>query len=205
MAELFTSAFNSATAATALILGLLTLFAGRRLYWVFIGLVGFLLGVVLAPRLLTGVPEGLLPWLSIGVGVVFAILAGFLNRVMVMLSGGAVFALIGYNVASNAPGWLQIAAAIVFGVVGLAVVAGMFEWGLVILSTLVGAFMAHTALATLSPAYENLGWLGMLLLTAVGLAAQSGDLLRKAHHDRQVRDRIPKYTEPRDSSEPPPE
>ncbi len=56
------------TSWVAVALGLLLLFFGRKLFWVFVGVFGFLAGVQIAARVAQGQPELILLLIAAGLG-----------------------------------------------------------------------------------------------------------------------------------------
>src|SRR5512143_2701777 len=68
------------------ILGGALLVAGRRLFWLLVGGIGFVIGVQLAPRLLHG-SELLNIAAAIGLGILFALLAVFVESAAIGLAG----------------------------------------------------------------------------------------------------------------------
>jgi uncharacterized membrane protein len=67
--------------------GALLLIAGRRLFWLFVGLVGFFAGLRFAPLFLSGRPEHMSWLVAILFGVLGMFLAIVLQRFTVVLAG----------------------------------------------------------------------------------------------------------------------
>ena len=80
--------------------GLAVLFFGRRLFWLFVGCVGFIVGFELAGDMLQGQPEWVILVIALGVGVLGAIASIFLQRVFVVVAG---FFAGGYCLSTLAP------------------------------------------------------------------------------------------------------
>jgi hypothetical protein len=130
------------TAIFQVVLGVLMLLAGRRLFWLFVGAVGFLLGSSLVNQFLPGESELVILLLASLAGVIGVVLALFFQRIAVGVAG---FIAVGYLTTSvianagwqvNLPSWLIF---LVSGLIGAILTAFLFEWALIILSSLVGA------------------------------------------------------------------
>lgn len=160
---------STTVAAVAAVLGILSLFFGRRLFYLFVALVGFVLGLALATSLLAGAADRLRLAAGVVVGIVFAVLAVLLQRPAAALAGFFVFGAIGRLLAASiaaSPG-PALVLFLVFGVVGLVLVWLLFDWGLIVSSALAGAaliVLAVRAFLTLPPAG------GIVLFVVLALA-----------------------------------
>lgn len=132
-----------------LILGGALLVAGRKLFWLFVGAAGFVTGIQLATRFREG--SDLLAIIAgLVIGVIFAVLAIFLQAVLIgiagFLSGGNVLtvlvSMLGIDVA-GATTWIVY---VVGGVIGVILVSFLFDWALIMLSSLAGASLIIQAL-----------------------------------------------------------
>lgn len=126
---------------TALV-GLTLLTLGRRLFWLFVGCVGFSLGFTYAQGL-WGVQSQLITLvIAILMGLIGALLAVFLQGAAIALSGFAVGGFIMMHllnligVAGIQPPWLLYA---IGGVIGAVSLILLFDWALMFLSSLFGA------------------------------------------------------------------
>lgn len=133
------------------LLGLILVFTGRRLYWFFVGVMGFLVGVVYAPQIFPGQTTATQIVLALVAGFVGASIALFLQNLMVGLAGfvagGFIVTRILQTLAIDASGygWIPF---VVGGVIGAALVAILFNWALVILSSLAGAILVSQSVPT---------------------------------------------------------
>jgi hypothetical protein len=124
-----------------LFLGGALLVAGRKLFWLFVGVAGFVTGIGLATRFWHG-SDALAIVVGLVVGVIFALLAIFLQTIAIgaagFLAGGYILpALAGMlGVSGSTSFWILY---IVGGIVGLILVAVLFDWALITLSSLAGA------------------------------------------------------------------
>lgn len=161
-----------------LILGLATLFFGRRLYWLFIGLAGFLFGLALGQQLFSAQPEWVRLILALGLGAVLAGLALVIQRPLIAVGGflglGVVNVLILTRLGLNPDLiWLFF---VVGGAIGAVLVLVLFDWALIMNSALSGA-AAVASTSLLTPAIG--GWRITILIIALavmGMLFQSHDL-----------------------------
>jgi hypothetical protein len=126
---------------------------GRRLFWLFVGLVGFLFGLSLAPALMHAQPQWLILTVSVLLGLLAAVAAIFMQRVAVLIAG---FLTGGYlmiellsrmNLAVDPLFWGLVAAGALVAAVFVFV---LFDTALILLSSLLGA--AHiTRLFDMAP------------------------------------------------------
>ncbi len=124
------------------IVGILLLAFGRRLYWLFVGGIGFVVGFSLASRLWGSQPQLTALLVALGAGLLGVILALVLQRFAVIVAGFLAGAWLGAEIwgylALAPPGtpWIPW---LVGGVVGALLAATLFDAVLVVLSSLVGA------------------------------------------------------------------
>src|SRR5215470_13244367 len=123
-----------------IVAGALLLLLGRKLYWLFVGIAGFYVGVEVARALFAGEASWLV-WLgAIGAGLIGAILAMLFQRVGFALGGfyaGGYVALV--VVERFAPGSIGAGAFVIGGVVGAVFAMLIMDPAIVILSCLLGA------------------------------------------------------------------
>jgi hypothetical protein len=139
----------SISPAAQVIAGLLILFLGRRLFWVFVGVVGFFCGLKFGAEIFKGIADWLLVLLSILVGVISAGLAVMLQRVAVAVAGGFAGGMLALRLAPAAglhsDGGLWVAF-IVGAFLAAVMLTVMFDPMLILLSVIVGALMVTEAL-----------------------------------------------------------
>ena len=167
-----------------ILIGIAVLTLGRKLFWVFVGAAGFVLGSSLAAQFLSGRPEWMVVATALAAGVVGLLLAIFLQRLAVGIAG---FVMGSYALASlflavglSGKGWLWLAL-VGGGIVGAALVLAMFDLALIALSCLVGAELIVQA-TDFSPLVT---FLLFVVLVVVGAAIQTGMLRKdkyKEHH-----------------------
>ena len=169
---------DAPTGVLALVAGALLLIAGRRLFWLFVGLVGFYAGLRFAPAFLSGQPE----WMQWLVAVLFGLLGMFLavvlQRFAVVLAGflvGGFFAAELFGVDFAQPELVGVLVFVIGGIVAAALALWLFEGALILLSSLAGASLIADGLV-LGSGTRSLAIIG---LTVLGIAIQAGITARR--------------------------
>jgi len=154
------------------LLGVALLFLGRKLFWLFVAVVGFVVGTGLASQFLQGQSEQFILVIGLLGGVIGALLAIFLQRLAVAAAG---FVAGGYLMVTVL-GWLGMGSQgvtwlpfLIGGVIGALLVVVMFDWALIFLSALVGAELVVNGLS----ARPSISLLLLVVLLVVGIVAQS--------------------------------
>jgi len=125
------------------VLGGVLLLLGRKLFWLLVGAVGFVTGVEVATRFFHGAEAATILG-AVVVGIVFALLAGFLQSVAIGLTGflGGGYVLLSLadllGIQARAP---ELIAFVVGGILGVLVIVLLFDWALISISSLAGASM----------------------------------------------------------------
>lgn len=154
------------------VLGFILLTMGRKLFWFFVGVVGFSLGFYLGPRLLPAQNDGAALLLGLVFGLLGALLAHLVQRLAVGLAG---FVVGGYLLVTLSHwlgqdlGYVSIILFLVGGAVGAALVAVIFNWALIILSAVTGAILV-VEFVPIPPTARFLLFAGLLL---VGILIQA--------------------------------
>ncbi len=152
--------------------GLLLLLFGRRLYWLFVGAIGFAVGMNVASRALERESETTRLALALVVGLVGVILALFLQRVAIALAGFLAGAWLGaglWNALSGSPSSLPWLAALAGGILGAVLSATLFDWVLIVISSLAGA----TLVAQYLPVARDAQGVVIAVLALVGIVVQA--------------------------------
>lgn len=145
---------------------------GRKLFWLFVAASGFAVGLTVATRLLHLQPEWVALLVGLGVGVLGALVAIFLQRLAVALAGFLAGAYIAVSLASmlGVTGTIAIwVILIIGGILGAALIAGIFEWALIGLSSLAGAGLVVEGLHLASGTALLVG--GLLFIVGVIIQA----------------------------------
>lgn len=160
------------TPALSLLVGVVLLVAGRKLFWLAVGAAGFVFALALAVRYLDPEPLWLLLGLALLAGVAGAILAVFLQRLAVALAGfllGGWAGLALWIHLGGGEGPLALLAALAAGVVAAMVAGALFEFALVAISALLGAALVTGAVGVEGP----LQVVSILVLAAGGGLVQT--------------------------------
>lgn len=168
-----------ALALLAGILGVFILLQGRKTYWFFIGMVGFLLGIYLGFRVVSY--DGWLRWLIVlGMGLVFMGLARMAQKVMAAIAAALVLFGIGYVLPpASFPAPARYLIAILIGLFGAYLAAKVFDWALIIGSSVLGAWLINGALpiiatlAELPPLSGSTLTTTLLAVVVVGIVVQA--------------------------------
>src|SRR5438874_2478241 len=162
----------------SILIGAIILFFGRKLFWLCVAAVGFAAGIQVAPHLMHEPTPILLLSIAIVFGFIGALLALFLQKIAIavagFLAGGKLaMALVAAFIAEGAryPGITFI----VGGIIGAILLLSLFDWALIVMSAVVGAYLiGHTV--TLPPTGATLFFVG---LAAVGMIVQATAFRRR--------------------------
>jgi hypothetical protein len=159
------------------LVGLTLLTLGRRLFWLFVGCVGFALSFTYAEGLWNVQSDLINLAIGILVGLVGAVLAVFLQGIAIALSGVAAGGFIMMHLldllglgGTRVP-WLLY---VIGGVIGAVSLLLIFDWALIFLSSLLGSALI-VQVAALGGHAERLLFIG---LAVVGILFQAKLLCR---------------------------
>lgn len=162
----------------SVLIGVTLLLFGRRLFWLLVAAVGFAAGVQLAPSLVHEPSQLLVITAALVLGFIGALLALFLQKFAIAIvgfvTGGrlAVAIMTAFFVQQETTFALTF---IIGGIVGGLLFLLLFDWALIFLSSIVGAYMILTAV-TLPRTGEAIA---LVVITVVGVVVQAG-LSRRA-------------------------
>jgi hypothetical protein len=123
-----------------LLLGIILLFFGRTLYWVFVAVAGFLVGVELGTQLLADQADWVRLLAAVLCGILGAILGMLAQRLAFSIGGLFAGGYLGLALARGAgiPGepliWFAVG-----GILGAIIAALVMDWAIIALSSLAGA------------------------------------------------------------------
>jgi hypothetical protein len=159
------------------LIGIVILFFGRKLFWLCVAAVGFAAGVELAPHLVAEPSPLLQLTVAIVLGIIGALLALFVQKIAIavfgFLAGGK---LAGAIAAAFFVHYVQYSAVIfvVGGLIGALLLLTLFNWALIVVSSLVGAHLIQSAIV-LPPTGSTIVFLG---LAVIGMVVQAASLRR---------------------------
>jgi hypothetical protein len=152
-------------------MGILLLAFGRRLFWFFVGAVGFVSGFELARQLLAQQPYAVILGLGLLCGLAGILLAIFFQRLAVGLGGFAAGGLSACYLAAALGLQTALLPAIWFagGIIGAVLLYLTFDWTLIVLSSFAGASLIMPSIHW-PPLSEALLY-GVLIVLGVGFQA----------------------------------
>lgn len=162
------------TALVAIALGSISLFFGRRLYWVFVAVAGFLIGLILVPSLFfNNVPEIWQPLLTLLIALIFAGLSLLLNKVMIAISGAVGLGVFTYSL-TNAYllEWASLAVTIIAAIAGILASWFLFDWALMLFSSIAGASLVTSGFISIIPRTSGADLLIFLFVFMIGFTFQ---------------------------------
>ena len=154
------------------LVGLALVLFGRKLFWLFVGAVGFLAGMRFGAQLVTGQSETVILAIAIAIGLLAALLAIVLQRVAVALAGGlaggmlAMQTALGLGIKTDSAGWIFF---VVGAVLAAILVSVVFDWALIILSALIGA----SVISNILPVDHSVQLVTLIALFVVGVVVQA--------------------------------
>ncbi|MEA3187182.1 MAG: hypothetical protein QOD99_1012 [Chthoniobacter sp.] len=143
----------------AILVGCVLLTFGRKLFWLFVGAVGFGAGIEAGTYLLAGQSQSTILIAALVLGLIGIVIALFLQKLAVAIAGFAAGAYLAFSLvqmAGEVPGHSLWVAGVIGGIVGVVLMLMLFEWTLIVLSALFGASMIvervhfHAPIATIA-------------------------------------------------------
>lgn len=156
--------------------GVLLAVVGRHLFWLAVGLVGFLLTYSVATALLPDLDPIVVTALAVGIGVVGAVVTLASLRLVASIAGGLLLAVVAralfvLYVDDSAWQWFAFAIGVALGWL---LVRGLFDVGIIVTTALGGGWYVATGLATADVALSSSAtlWAG-LGVAIIGIAVQT--------------------------------
>jgi hypothetical protein len=164
--------------------GALLLALGRKIFWFFVAASGFFAGFELASKTFHVSPVWMAILIGVAVGLVGALLATFFQKLVIgaagFLAGAFIASRLVPQLGTHVQSW-SWAISLAGGIIGIILMYAIFEWALMILSSLAGAMLV----------VEGLNLAGMtaiivgIILFVVGIAFQAG-LNRNPHAQKKA-------------------
>ncbi len=151
------------------VLGAVLLLRGRQFFWLFVGIMGFTAGLQVAP-VVAGDHAFAVVWLVglIG-GILGALLALFFQHVAIAIGGFMAGAMAGGHLVQLLGYHPSTPAIMVGGILGTVALILLFDWALMVLSSVVGAALIINAFGPQLP----LARLLFMVLAVVGVIVQA--------------------------------
>src|SRR5205823_6728089 len=156
----------------SVLIGAIILLFGRRIFWLCVAAVGFAAGMQVAPHLMHEPTPVLQLSIAIVFGFIGALLALFLQKIAIaiagFLAGGKLaMALVAAFIAEGAryPG----IAFVIGGIIGAILLLALFDWALIVMSSVVGAYLIGQTIVLPQTGATIL----FIALAAVGIVVQA--------------------------------
>jgi hypothetical protein len=159
-----------------ILVGLLLLALGRRLYWLFVAALGFLYGLELGPRLFPQRSGAMIVIIALVLAVVGAVLAGVATKVALgaigFVAAGGIAALALQHLTIES-GLVVLAVYLIAGLIGAVLFLLLFNAALIVLSSLTGAYLIVLSAEQLRLMSPTTGTALIIVLAAVGIVVQA--------------------------------
>lgn len=165
-----------------LLVGVVLLLFGRKLFWLFVAVAGFVVGFEAARYVFPHQTELFILVVALALGLAGALLAVFLQKIAIavggFVGGGYLAAVLGAPVLGSAglryPGvWVCF---VIGGILGAILLYIFFNWALIILSSTQGAHLILRGLAA-PPHYFSIAF---FVLAIVGIVIQASTYRRRS-------------------------
>jgi hypothetical protein len=175
------SIFGGIASLVVLILGIISLFFGRKLFWVFAALIGLSVGLIFGEQLLQGQVLFIRIIVVIAFAAFCAVLALYAEKIMIILAGFFGLGVFGYLFANlfNLPAQFHWILFLGMGIIGAVLISRFMEWAIIIISSFIGAIMAGVGLGGLTHFNLFMDLLIFVGLLTAGIFFQSRYLKKK--------------------------
>ncbi len=161
----------------SVLIGVVVLFFGRKLFWLCVAAIGFAAGVELAPRLVQEPSVLLSLTIALFLGIIGALLALFLQKIAIAVLGflaggklaGAIAAAFFVHYAQH-----STIIFVIGGIIGAILLLVLFDWALIVVSALIGAHLIQSVI-TLPQSGLTIVFIG---LAVIGILVQAASLRR---------------------------
>lgn len=156
--------------AIRILAGVILVLFGRRLFWLFVGLLGFFAGFTLASRFFAAQEQWITLLIAVVCGLIGILIAIFLQKGAIAIAGFLAGGMFG-TALLEITGWNldPTIAYFVCGIIGAILISVVFDWALIFLSSLTGAMLITRSLS-FEPIIETAL---IVLLVVIGIVVQS--------------------------------
>src|SRR4051812_29072357 len=172
-------------AVIGVLIGIVILFFGRKLFWLCVAAVGFAVGVEIAPQLVHEPSTVLALVIAIIFGVLGALLALFLQKIAIavlgFLAGGKLASAIAAAFFVHYAQYSTIIF-VIGGIIGAILLLALFDWALIVVSSFIGAYLIQSAIV-LPPTGSTLVFVGLAI---VGIFVQAASFRRTAIQSTRI-------------------
>ena len=168
---------SSASLALQIAVGVALLMLGRRLYWMFVAGIGFIVALHVAGEVLELEQEWVTLAVALLAGIIGALLAVFLQKLAVAVAGFLAVAYLVQMITTEMgfDGRAQTITVVVAGVIGAIVAGALFDWALILISSLTGAAL----LVESFDLPQQAGLVVMLVVAVAGISIQANMMHRE--------------------------
>jgi len=170
---------HSSATIVGVVIGVVILFFGRKLFWLCVAAVGFAVGLQIAPLLVNEASSLLALVIALVLGLLGALLALFIQKVAIavlgFLAGGKLATAIAAAFFVQHAQYSTIIF-IVGGIIGAILLMAVFGWALIVVSSFIGAYLIQSAIV-LPPTGLTLVFIGLAIL---GIFVQAVSFRRSA-------------------------
>ena len=163
---------HSSVTIVGLLMGVVILFFGRKLFWLCVAAAGFALGAAIAPHIIHEPSSILGLVVALLFGVLGALLAIFLQKIAIavlgFLAGGYLTGAIGAAFFIHSGQYYTIIF-LVGGIIGTFLLLAVFDWALIVVSSLIGAHLIQSAVV-LPPTGSTILF---IVLAVIGVLVQA--------------------------------
>ena len=161
--------------------GCALLLFGRRLFWLFVGALGFASGLEIGMQLFHGQTQSTIFIGALILGIVGIILALFLQKLAIGIAGfvaGSYLTLSLLHLSNGSQiGSFDLIITLIGGLIGFMLMRGLFEWTMIALSSLLGAHLIVFSI----PAIASFAIIIFVFLSIVGILFQTNSRHRRNH------------------------
>jgi hypothetical protein len=170
---------HSSVTIVGILMGIVILFFGRKLFWLCVAAAGFALGAEIAPHIIQESSSILGLVIALVFGLLGALLALFLQKVAIavlgFLAGGYLAGAIGTAFFIHSAQYYTIIF-LVGGIIGTFLLLAVFDWALIVVSSFIGAHLIQSAIV-LPPTGSTLVFIA---LAVIGIIVQTASFRRSA-------------------------
>jgi len=155
------------------LIGVVVLLFGRKLFWLCVAAVGFAAGVEIAPRLVHEPSTLLALTVALVLGLIGALFAIFLQKIAIAVVGflaGGKLALAIATAFFVQHASYSVITFLVGGIIGALLLLTLFDWALIVLSSIVGAHLIQRTIVLPQSGstilFISLAAIGMIVQTA---------------------------------------
>ena len=169
---------NLSVPIISVIVGAAILLFGRKLFWLFVAALGFAVGLEIAAYFMKEPPQWLTLVVALGCGVIGALLAILLQKIAIAVAGFIAGGRIAWALAATFfvdHAHYRGITFVVGGILGALLLLALFDWVLILLSSVEGAHLIGNGI-TLP---EKGAMILFIALAVIGLIVQ-GSMLRRS-------------------------